>query len=73
MPFFPLFQSPFPFREKEDREEKKEKIGIQFSNKKREEEIKKNRMNDSVYFLLLLFFQEREMERGKRRKRNIVL
>ena len=26
IPFFPLFQSPFPFRKKEEREEKKEKI-----------------------------------------------
>ena len=44
--------------------EKRKKEG-----KRNRAEIMKNRMSGSIHFLLLLFFREREMERGEEEKK----
>ena len=62
-----FFGSSFPlyFGKKEERAKKKE-------GKRNRAEIM-NRMSGSIHFLLLLFFREREMERGERRKREWMI
>jgi hypothetical protein len=55
---FSSLSAPFSFLEEGITREKRENMSsFSFSNKKREEEIKKNRMSGSIHFLLLLFFQ----------------